>query len=72
MFSLAAPVVLPLIEKRRKIAFDRLMAKHREGSTDYLTLVSELSVLNDLERDIKSRAEDYNILEGKHARTRRV
>lgn len=72
MFSLAAPVILPLLEKRRKVAMDRLMAKHKEGSTDYLTLVSELSVLNDLERDIKTKSQTYSLMEEKNARTRRV
>lgn len=72
IFSLAAPVIIPLIEKKRKVAMDRLLAKHREGSTEYLTLVSELSVLNDLERDIRSKSETYKLMEDKHARARRV
>lgn len=71
VFSIAAPVVLPLIQKRRKIATERLLAKYKEGSTDYLTLVSELSVLADLERDILSRAETYNVLETKETKNGR-
>lgn len=56
---LAAPVLMPLIEKMKKVAFDRLMAKHRDGDTKYETLVSELSVLNNLEREINVKVQLY-------------
>lgn len=68
-FYLAAPVILPLLEKRRKYAYERLLAKHREGSTDYITLVSELAVLNDLEREITSKEQTYRMLEEQNGRT---
>jgi len=64
IFHLAAPFVLPMLARRKKVAFDRLMGKHRDGSTDFLTLVSELAVLNDLERDIIQKSDMYKTLEG--------
>lgn len=71
IFHLAAPFVLPLLARRKKVAFERLLGKHRDGSTDFLTLVSELSVLNDLERDILSKSEMYKTLEGAANGTRK-
>lgn len=69
LFALAAPVVLPLIERRKKHSLDKLLAAHREGRTDTTTLVAELSVLSDLERDIKQKETIYLTLEERqHAR----
>lgn len=65
LFALAAPVILPLIEKRKKIASDRLMAKFKEGSNDFITLVAELNSLTDLEREIKQKELIYQTLESK-------
>lgn len=65
LFALAAPVILPLIEKRKKIASDRLMAKFKEGSNDFITLVAELNSLTDLEREIKQKELIYQTLENK-------
>ncbi len=65
MFALAAPVILPLIEKRKKIATERLQAKFREGSLDFTTLVAEITTLADLEREIKQKENMYNTLQEK-------
>lgn len=70
-FYIAAPVFLPLIVKRKKIAFERLMAKHKEGSTDYLALVAELNVLNDLEREIIGKEQTYRALEEQNGKSNR-
>lgn len=70
-FYLAAPLILPLIERRKKYAMDRLMAKHRDGATDFLTLVSELAVLSDLEREITSKEQTYKLMEDQSGSTRR-
>lgn len=63
MFALAAPVILPLIEKRKKFAGERLQTKFREGSTDFVALVAELTVLADLEREINQKQNIYATLE---------
>lgn len=64
MFALAAPVILPLIEKRKKIATERMQMKFREGSTDFMTLVAEITTLADLEREIRQKEQIYNTLSG--------
>lgn len=63
LFALAAPVVLPLIEKRKKYATERLQMKFREGSTDFTTLVAEITTLADLEREIKQKELIYQTME---------
>lgn len=66
LWALCAPQILPLIERRRKVAFERLCAKHREGnSTDYVALVAELSVLRDLEWEITQKANELTATKGK-------
>lgn len=70
-FYLAAPVVLPLIQNMKHIAFMRLMAKHRDGDTNYQTLVSELAVLDQLEREINQKEVMYRTMEESSANPRR-
>ncbi len=66
VFALSVPVIIPLIEKRKKIAFEKLMQRHKEGITDYIALVAELNVLNDLEREIRNKAQTYQAMENKN------
>lgn len=70
-FYIGAPVILPLIQQRKRVAFERLMSKHKEGATDYLALVAELNVLNDLEREIIGKEQTYRALEEKNGKSNR-
>jgi hypothetical protein len=63
-FYIAAPILLPLLEKRKADALNRLIAKHRDGDNKYDTLVSEISVLTNLQHDINSKEAIYRTLEG--------
>lgn len=65
LFAIAAPVILPLIEKRKRYASERLQSKFREGSLDFTALVAELTTLADLEREIKQKEQIYNTLSEK-------
>ena len=65
LFAISAPVILPIIEKRKHIAIERIQSKFRDGSTDFTTLVAELSSLSDLEREIKQKEQIYNTLQEK-------
>jgi hypothetical protein len=71
-FYTAAPVLLPLLEKRKRVAFDRLMLAHKEGKTDYIALVAELNVINDLEREILTKEQTYRSLEEQNANPKRT
>lgn len=65
LFALAAPVILPLIEKRKKVALELLMSDFRQGKTDNTARVAELTCLGDLEREIKQKEAMYNTMENK-------
>lgn len=65
LFALAAPMILPLIEKRKKSALGRMQMKFREGSTEFMTLVAEITTLSDLEHEINQRQQHYNSLQEK-------
>jgi hypothetical protein len=69
-FAWAAPVILPLIQRRRKITFDILMSGFRQGNMtpqDQTARLAELSVLADLEREIMQKEQEYRTLEEQHA-----
>lgn len=63
VFALAAPVILPLLEKRKREAFGRLMQAHKAGQTDTATIVAELSAFTDIEQEIKQKESIYRQLE---------
>lgn len=65
IFAIIAPTILPLIERRKKDANGRLLQGFRGGRTDNMTIVAELSVLSDLENEIKQKSSYYNHLEEK-------
>lgn len=61
-WAIAAPLVLPLIENRKRVAFERLRAAVREGKHENINLVTELTVLADLEQDIRMKQDMINTL----------
>lgn len=65
IFALAAPVILPIIERRKRDALGRLMQAHKSGRTDVSALVAELSAFADIELEIKQKEQVYNYLEEK-------
>jgi hypothetical protein len=69
VFALAAPVILPIIEKRKRDAMGRLMQAHRMGKTDTATVVAELCVLSDIEIEINQKEQSYRTMEEQHARS---
>lgn len=52
VFSIAAPVILPLIERRKRIALEQLMSEFKQGQTNNLAKIAEITCLSDLEREI--------------------
>lgn len=55
LFAVAAPVVLPLIENRKRVAYETLLGNFRAGRLDNTSVIAELSVLDGLERDIRQK-----------------
>ena len=58
LFAWAAPVILPLIERRKEVTFMLLMAAFKQGRTENTALIAELAVLTDLEREIKTKQQE--------------
>lgn len=72
LFYQGAPVILPLIQRRRQHAQDRLLNAFREGKHDLLlTLTAELNAFDLLEREIISKEQTYRTLEEQNAGTNR-
>ena len=63
VFALAAPVILPIIAKKKKDAIGRLMQAHKSGRTDTAALVAEVCVLTDIETEINQKELTYRTLE---------
>lgn len=64
-WALAAPLILPLLAERKRVAFDRLRANFKEGRVDNTAIVAELSVLSDLEADINYKQTIFNTMENR-------
>jgi len=65
IFAISAPLILPMLEKRKSVAMSKLLMRFREGGTDFTTLVAELNTLCDLERELKTKEQLYNTLQEK-------
>lgn len=63
LFATAAPLLLPIIERRKKEALGRLMQAHKTGQTNTATIVAEISAFNDIETEIKQKESMYRTLE---------
>jgi hypothetical protein len=58
-----------MIERRKANALARLMVDFKAGKTDNLTIVAELNVLNDLEREIIQKQQEFQQMESRNVRT---
>jgi hypothetical protein len=65
IYAIAAPTILALLEKRKRIALESLQSDFRQGKTDNLARVAEITCLGDLEREIKQKEAIYNTMEMK-------
>lgn len=68
IIAIASPVLIPLLEKRRKSSYEKLLSAFREGKTDLVSLTAELNAYESLLRDISNKHEDYNIMEAANAK----
>lgn len=59
LFAWAAPVILPLIERRKEVTFMLLMSAFKQGETNNTALIAELAVLTDLAREIKQKQQEF-------------
>ncbi len=60
------PVLMPLLDKRKASAFQKLLANHRDGKhSEQLNAIAELSVINGIEMEIKSKLDNLNLQEMK-------
>lgn len=62
VFAWAAPTLLPIIARRKKIATDLLLADFRLGKTDLITRVATLEALSGLETEITQKTNEYDTL----------
>lgn len=66
VFYSIAPLVLPILERRKTNVLSRMRLAHQAKEKDHTTLVAELSVLTDLEDEIKRKKQEYQVLEDKY------
>jgi hypothetical protein len=63
IFAISAPVILNLLAKRMKVATELMMRDFREGKTDHIARVAEITLLGDLEREIRQKEALYLTME---------
>jgi len=59
VFHLAAGAILPLIETMHQSAYEKLLAKFREGATELTNSVARVEALYSLLEEIKTKATTY-------------
>ena len=62
IFAIASPTLMVLLEKRRRIATEMMMADFRAGKVDHTARVAEITCLGDLEREIKQKEAIFNTM----------
>lgn len=58
----AAPLLFPMLERKRESTLQRLISTYRNGQTD-LNAVAELSVIESLLAELKSKLQNLTIKE---------
>lgn len=58
-FYIALPAMLPIVQRKRKAAYEKLLASYRGGELENANLIAELSVLDALEREITIQEQYY-------------
>ena len=65
VLKIAAPVLLPLLDKRKKSAIGKLLGQFRMGNSDLVGYVAELSSIYGLYEDITNKIRSTETLEEK-------
>lgn len=69
-FYLASPVILPLIARLKAEALMKLVAKQRDGDSNFAPLVAEIAVLTRIEMEFRQKEQMYQAMEAKNANGR--
>lgn len=65
-FALGAPLILPMIQRRKQYALDKILAEFNAGGlieSFYATRIAELAAYANLEREILQKAQEFKSLE---------
>lgn len=66
-FAWAAPLVIPMIQRRMRSSLELLLSDFRAGKTDNLARIAELNAFYSLEKELTQKTEEYRTLEERHA-----
>lgn len=64
-FAWAAPLLLPLIQKRKRIAFELLLSDFRQGKREQVEKIAELNAYAMIEMELNQKIQEFNTLETK-------
>lgn len=59
LFAIAAPTLLPLLERRKRIAMEQIISDFRQGKTDLVARAATLSAYAELESELRSREQEF-------------
>jgi hypothetical protein len=62
-YYLSLPVIMPMLDRFRTDALNRLMMQHREGNNKYDTIVAELAVIQKMEIEFNQKEAMYNTMQ---------
>lgn len=61
--SIAAPIVLPMLERRKHGAYQRMLAAYRAGKGADINAMAEMSVIEAIQSEIREKLENLNLVQ---------
>lgn len=59
--SVSAPVLVPMLLRRKNISFQRLLAAHRDGKHPDQNAIAELFVIESIINEVNAKLADLNL-----------
>lgn len=63
--AISAPVLFPMLEKRKTSSLQKLLSTYRDGGEKYLPIIAELFVIETIRQELEAKLEYLNLKENK-------
>jgi hypothetical protein len=59
--SIAAPILIPMLERRKYMAYQRLLGNHRDSRPVDHNAIAEMFVIESIQEEIRQKLENLNL-----------
>lgn len=60
--SIAAPIILPMLERRKLMAYQKVLGAHRGAKPPDANAIAEMSVIEQIQSEIREKLESLNFI----------